>query len=208
MSPRPARRVSVHRCPRRPCRRRSSTAYIAPEEQGARMAADTPTKPPTTLGLTGLTSNAMALIAPGAFLWLTFFIQACVRRAAGRAGHVVRHPRRRLAVPGDRHRVRGAVEALSRRRLIVLLRRAGVSLEGAVDRNSPASRSSRSAGRATCITGAIPGLMVGVTALAGRLRGRAGLARHVQRGHPEPAVHDPLLSDLRVRRRLHRATAG
>ena len=29
-----------------------------------------------TLGLTGLTSNAMALIAPRAFLWLTFFIQA------------------------------------------------------------------------------------------------------------------------------------
>src|SRR6202789_3912898 len=29
-----------------------------------------------TLGLTGLTSNALALIAPGAFLWLTFFIQA------------------------------------------------------------------------------------------------------------------------------------
>lgn len=35
-----------------------------------------------TLGLTGLTSNAMALIAPGAFLWLTFFIQA----SAGVAG--------------------------------------------------------------------------------------------------------------------------
>jgi len=30
----------------------------------------------TTLGLTGLTMNAMALIAPGAFLWLTFYIQA------------------------------------------------------------------------------------------------------------------------------------
>ena len=29
-----------------------------------------------TLGLTGLTSNAMALIAPGAFLWLTFLVQA------------------------------------------------------------------------------------------------------------------------------------
>lgn len=29
-----------------------------------------------TLGLTGLTSNAMALIAPGAFLWLTFYIQS------------------------------------------------------------------------------------------------------------------------------------
>jgi APA family basic amino acid/polyamine antiporter len=34
-----------------------------------------PTMVPT-LGLTGLTANAMALIAPGAFLWLTFFIQA------------------------------------------------------------------------------------------------------------------------------------
>ena len=30
----------------------------------------------STLGLTGLTSNAMALIAPGAFLWLTFQIQS------------------------------------------------------------------------------------------------------------------------------------
>src|SRR5689334_24897514 len=29
-----------------------------------------------TLGLTGLTINAMALIAPGAFLWLTYQIQA------------------------------------------------------------------------------------------------------------------------------------
>src|SRR5579863_1921672 len=37
--------------------------------------APTPTMKPT-LGLTGLTVNAMALIAPGAFLWLTFVIQA------------------------------------------------------------------------------------------------------------------------------------
>src|SRR5450631_1670527 len=33
-----------------------------------------PTMKPT-LGLTGLTMNAMALIAPGAFLWLTFVAQ-------------------------------------------------------------------------------------------------------------------------------------
>src|SRR6201993_5015047 len=35
-------------------------------------------KPTTraTLGLGGLTINAMALIAPGAFLWLTYFIQS------------------------------------------------------------------------------------------------------------------------------------
>ena len=40
------------------------------------MAADTPVEMKATLGLTGLTMNAMALIAPGAFLWLTFYIQA------------------------------------------------------------------------------------------------------------------------------------
>jgi basic amino acid/polyamine antiporter, APA family len=39
--------------------------------------ADTsPTAPRPTLGLTGLTSNAMALIAPGAFLWLTYALQS------------------------------------------------------------------------------------------------------------------------------------
>jgi len=36
----------------------------------------------STLGLTGLTSNAMALIAPGAFLWLTFYIQATTGQTA------------------------------------------------------------------------------------------------------------------------------
>lgn len=40
------------------------------------MADQTTTEMKPTLGLTGLTSNAMALIAPGAFLWLTFFIQS------------------------------------------------------------------------------------------------------------------------------------
>jgi amino acid transporter len=37
-------------------------------------AGSTPSR--ATLGLTGLTINAMALIAPGAFLWLTFQIQS------------------------------------------------------------------------------------------------------------------------------------
>ncbi len=35
-----------------------------------------PPKMQSTLGLTGLTMNAMALIAPGAFLWLTFAMQS------------------------------------------------------------------------------------------------------------------------------------
>src|SRR5215467_1712591 len=38
--------------------------------------ADASAEMKPTLGLTGLTMNAMALIAPGAFLWLTFYIQA------------------------------------------------------------------------------------------------------------------------------------
>jgi APA family basic amino acid/polyamine antiporter len=38
--------------------------------------ADNAPKMQATLGLTGLTMNAMALIAPGAFLWLTFVIQS------------------------------------------------------------------------------------------------------------------------------------
>jgi len=40
------------------------------------MADENSPRMQATLGLTGLTSNAMALIAPGAFLWLTFAIQA------------------------------------------------------------------------------------------------------------------------------------
>jgi len=40
------------------------------------MADNSTSEMKPTLGLTGLTMNAMALIAPGAFLWLTFFTQA------------------------------------------------------------------------------------------------------------------------------------
>src|ERR1700684_3083518 len=42
------------------------------------MAESTESKPKMvpTLGLTGVTVNAMALIAPGAFLWITFVVQA------------------------------------------------------------------------------------------------------------------------------------
>jgi basic amino acid/polyamine antiporter, APA family len=40
------------------------------------MAEKTTGEMKATLGLTGLTMNAMALIAPGAFLWLTFYAQA------------------------------------------------------------------------------------------------------------------------------------
>jgi amino acid transporter len=44
--------------------------------------ADAPVEMKATLGLTGLTMNAMALIAPGAFLWLTFAGQAAAGSTA------------------------------------------------------------------------------------------------------------------------------
>ncbi|HVN27588.1 MAG TPA: APC family permease [Candidatus Binataceae bacterium] len=40
------------------------------------MAESSEVKMKPTLGLTGVTVNAMALIAPGAFLWITFVVQA------------------------------------------------------------------------------------------------------------------------------------
>jgi APA family basic amino acid/polyamine antiporter len=46
------------------------------------MAENDAPKMQATLGLTGLTMNAMALIAPGAFLWLTFVIQGTAGNTA------------------------------------------------------------------------------------------------------------------------------
>src|SRR5579862_8222377 len=63
-----ARRASNARCVPRSCTHTATKESSMPEVTDVK-------KPPSTLGLTGLTSNAMALIAPGAFLWLTFFIQ-------------------------------------------------------------------------------------------------------------------------------------
>src|ERR1700690_4261187 len=51
-------------------------------QKGEQMAENDEPKMQATLGLTGLTMNAMALIAPGAFLWLTYFIQATTGNTA------------------------------------------------------------------------------------------------------------------------------
>src|SRR4029077_8183244 len=52
---------------------------------GIRMAESTEPKMKPTLGLTGVTVNAMALIAPGAFLWITFVVQAGYAYPSGMA---------------------------------------------------------------------------------------------------------------------------
>jgi amino acid transporter len=57
-------------------RHQTTPATEEDETMAEGQAAPTATPNRSTLGLTGLTMNAMALIAPGAFLWLTFQIQA------------------------------------------------------------------------------------------------------------------------------------
>ena len=129
------------------------------------MAADTPTKPPTTLGLTGLTVNAMALIAPGAFLWLTFFIQASYGAPLAAQGMWFGILAAVLLCLATAIAYAELSKLLSGRRLLVLLRRAGVS--------SRRRTSTKFARIAKFIVGwashlyywGYPGLMVGVTAL-------------------------------------------
>jgi basic amino acid/polyamine antiporter, APA family len=77
-----------------------------------------------TLGLTGLTMNAMALIAPGAFLWLTFRHPGHHRRHRPPCGSASSRP---AAVPGHRGLLRGNGQAVSRHRQFVLLRGTVVS---------------------------------------------------------------------------------
>ena len=47
------------------------------------MAENSAPEMKATLGLTGLTMNAMALIAPGCFLWTTFQLQAAATAPDG-----------------------------------------------------------------------------------------------------------------------------
>ena len=87
--------------------------------------ADAPAEMKPTLGLTGLTMNAMALIAPGAFLWLTFAAQAAAGATAPAMWMGILFALRALS--GHRGLLRGNGEALSRHRQFVLLRRTVVS---------------------------------------------------------------------------------
>jgi len=51
--------------------------------QTTTMVNTEPEKPTGTLGVVGITINAMALIAPGAFLWVTFGVQAACASSSG-----------------------------------------------------------------------------------------------------------------------------
>ena len=94
------------------------------------MSQEKPAPTTGTLGLTGLTMNAMALIAPGAFLWLTFQEQSLYGAPLGRLQSMW-FGIRGGARPVSRHglQLRGTIENLSRRRFVVSLRRAGLHRE-------------------------------------------------------------------------------
>jgi hypothetical protein len=69
-----------------------------------------------TLGLTGVTVNAMALIAPGAFLWITFQLQAAATAPSGASvanDMWVRNPRGANRGVSHRDLLRRASAALS-----------------------------------------------------------------------------------------------
>ena len=50
-------------------------------------ASSSTTQMKKTLGLTGVTVNAMALIAPGAFLWMTYQLQAANTDVLSKSDH-------------------------------------------------------------------------------------------------------------------------
>src|SRR5215510_2287183 len=63
-----------------------TTVASSPPRKGDWSMAETNTEAATvkpTLGLTGVTMNAMALIAPGAFLWITYQLQAAATAPDG-----------------------------------------------------------------------------------------------------------------------------
>src|SRR6058998_1044172 len=69
--------------------RRTASANLLSSQQSkqvepeAKMADQSSTGMKRTLGLTGVTVNAMALIAPGAFLWITYQLQAAAAAPDG-----------------------------------------------------------------------------------------------------------------------------
>ena len=111
------------------------------EERMAESTEQPKMKP--TLGLTGVTVNAMALIAPGAFLWITFVVQAGYAYPSGMAMWAGIFAALLLAY-ATASLVLGTGQALSGRGQFVSVRGAGVSEHDSrlsVLRESPSSSS-------------------------------------------------------------------
>ena len=162
-----------------------------------------PSSSRATLGLTGLTINAMALIAPGAFLWLTFQIQALY--GAPMAGSAMWF---------------GIVAALllcfataiSYAELSKLYPGAGSSYFFAEQAFLSKTHAYKFARMAKFITGwashlyywVYPGCMVGVTALLSGYLLNQFWPDTFSGSFNSPALHVPLLHRVLARRRVHR----
>ena len=161
-----------------------------------------------TLGLTGLTMNAMALIAPGAFLWLTFFIQATTGTTAPAMwiGIVLRL----AAVPGHGGLLCGNGEAVSGHRQFLLFRRTVVS----EPRKGLAVRAAFEVHRRL----GLASLLLDLSRRDGRRHGnflrlprRDALAELHERLQPRPDVHDgwwPIVFSFGVAYIAHRGVNG
>ena len=159
-----------------------------------------------TLGLTGLTSNAMALIAPGAFLWLTFFIQATtgVRPALNGARDVDRASLLRLLLC--------LATAVAYAEISKLYPGTGSSYYYAEQAMLSKDKAFKYARIAKFIVGwgshlyywVYPGVMVASNRHLRRLRGRLPLPELHQRLQPRAGLHGPGRGCLLVLRGVDR----
>ena len=158
-----------------------------------------------TLGLTGLTMNAMALIAPGAFLWLTF----SPRRQTGATG-----PAMWLGIFFAL--LLCLATAVSYAELAKLYPGPGSSYFFAEQSFLNHDKAWKYARLLKFIVGwgshlyywIYPGVMVAVTGVFCRLYHRHPLAEFHERVEPRPDVHDAGRDPVFLRRRLYRAPRG
>ena len=163
--------------------------------------ADNAPEMKATLGLTGLTMNAMALIAPGAFLWLTFAIQGATGNTAPAMwiGIVVAL-------------LLCLATAICYAELAKLYPGTGSSYYFAEQSFLNHEKAWKYARLSKFIVGwgshlyywIYPGVMVGVTGVICRLSGRHALAELHERVQSRPDVHDAGGGRVLLRRRLDR----
>ncbi len=158
-----------------------------------------------TLGLTGVTMNAMALIAPGAFLWLTFAPQAtegatapamwigiffalllCLATAVCYAEMAKLYPGTGSSYYFAEQSFLNHDKAWKYARLMKFIVGWGSHLYYWI----------------------YPGVMVAVTGVFVRLHHRYAVAELHERVEPRSDVHDARCDPVFLRRRLHRAPRG
>jgi hypothetical protein len=157
-----------------------------------------------TLGLTGLTMNAMALIATRRFPLAHLLRAGDRRRNGGRPAMWIGIVFALLALFGDRSLLRGNGEAVSWHRQFVLLRGTVVSESRQGLEVRPALKVHRRLGLPSLLLD-LPGVMVAVTGIfTGYIVGHA-LAELHERFESRADVHDAGCRHVHLRSGIHRA---